>query len=56
MRRQTLHVPCSLNLVKLQPLRGTGLVMLDSRLVFTVVDSLFGGNGRYAKIEGREFT
>ena len=53
---QTLHVPCSLNLVKLQPLRGTGLVMLDSRLVFTVVDSFFGGTGRYAKIEGREFT
>jgi flagellar motor switch protein FliM len=53
---QTLHVPCSLNLVKLQPLRGTGLVMLDSRLVFTVVDSFFGGTGRHAKIEGREFT
>jgi flagellar motor switch protein FliM len=53
---QTLHVPCSLNLVKLAPLRGTALMMLDSRLVFTVVDSFFGGNGRHAKIEGREFT
>ena len=53
---QTLHVPSSLNLVKFQPLRGTGLVMLDARLVFTVVDSFFGGNGRYTGIEGREFT
>jgi len=53
---QTLHVPCSLNLVKLGPLRGTALMMLDSRLVFTIVDSFFGGNGRHAKIEGREFT
>jgi len=53
---QTLHVPCSLNLVKLAPLRGTALMMLDSRLVFTIVDSFFGGSGRYAKIEGREFT
>ena len=53
---QTLHVPCSLNLVKFQPLRGTGLVMIDARLAFTVVDSFFGGTGRYAKIEGREFT
>ena len=53
---QTLHVPCSLNLLKFPPLRGTGLIMLDSRLVFTVVDSFFGGSGRHAKIEGREFT
>jgi flagellar motor switch protein FliM len=53
---QTLNVPCSLNLIKLGPLRGTALMMLDSRLVFTVVDSFFGGNGRHAKIEGREFT
>lgn len=53
---QTLHVPCSLNLLKFAPLRGTGLIMLDSRLVFTVVDSFFGGSGRHAKIEGREFT
>jgi flagellar motor switch protein FliM len=53
---QMLHVPCSLNLIKLGPLRGTALMMLDSRLVFTIVDSFFGGNGRHAKIEGREFT
>jgi len=52
----TLNVPCSLNLVKLAPLRGTALMMLDARLVFTIVDSFFGGNGRDAKIEGREFT
>jgi flagellar motor switch protein FliM len=53
---QTLHVPASLNLVKLQPLRGTALFVLDSRLVFTLVDNFFGGTGRHAKIEGREFT
>jgi flagellar motor switch protein FliM len=53
---QTLHVPCSLNMIKLGPLRGTALAMLDARLAFTVVDSFFGGSGRYAKIEGREFT
>jgi flagellar motor switch protein FliM len=53
---QTLHMPCSLNLIKLGPLRGTALMVLDPRLVFTIVDSFFGGNGRHAKIEGREFT
>ena len=52
----TLHVPTSLNLVKILPLRGTGLVVLDPKLVFAVVDNFFGGNGRFAKIEGREFT
>ena len=53
---QGLHVPTSLNLVKILPLRGTGLVVLDPKLVFAVVDNFFGGNGRFAKIEGREFT
>lgn len=53
----TLYVPTSLNLVRIRPLRGTGLVVLDSKLVFLLVDSFFGGSGRfYAKIEGREFT
>ncbi len=53
---QSLHVPTSLNLVRILPLRGTGLVVLDPKLVFAVVDNFFGGNGRFAKIEGREFT
>jgi flagellar motor switch protein FliM len=52
----TLHVPTSLNLVKMNPLRGTGLVVLEPKLVFAVVDNFFGGTGRHAKIEGREFT
>ncbi len=53
---QNLHVPSSLNLVRLNPLRGTALLVLDAKLVFAIVDNFFGGNGRYAKIEGREFT
>jgi flagellar motor switch protein FliM len=52
----SLHVPTSLNLVRIHPLRGTGLVVLDPKFVFAVVDNFFGGNGRFAKIEGREFT
>jgi flagellar motor switch protein FliM len=53
---QNLRVPSSLNLIKINPLRGTGLLTLDATLVFAIVDNFFGGNGRYAKIEGREFT
>lgn len=52
----TLYVPTSMNLVKVSPLRGTGLFIMDARLVFKLVDQFFGGDGRHAKIEGREFT
>ncbi|WP_100639439.1 flagellar motor switch protein FliM [Marinobacter salexigens] len=52
----TLYVPTSLNLCKVRPLRGTSLFVLDARLVFKLVDNFFGGEGRHAKIEGREFT
>ena len=53
----TLFVPTSLNLVKLKPLRGTGLIIIDPKLVFIIVENFFGGDGRYfTKIEGREFT
>jgi len=52
----TLYVPTSLNLVKMRPLRGTALFILDAKLVFKLVDNFFGGDGRHAKIEGREFT
>jgi len=52
----TLYVPTSMNLVKISPLRGTGLFIMDAKLVFKLVDQFFGGDGRHAKIEGREFT
>ncbi len=52
-----LAVPSNLNLIRLKPLRGTGLVVMEPRLVFTVIDNFFGGDGRYhARIEGRDFT
>jgi flagellar motor switch protein FliM len=53
----TLFVPTSLNLMHLHPLRGTGLVVFEPKLVFTILDNYFGGDGRFqARIEGREFT
>ncbi len=54
---RTLVVPSNLNLVQLKPLRGTALFIFDPRLVFSVVDNFFGGDGRFhARIEGRDFT
>jgi flagellar motor switch protein FliM len=53
----SLYVPTSLNVVKIKPLRGSALFIFEPKLVFTVVDNFFGGDGRNAiKIEGREFT
>lgn len=53
----SLYVPTSLNLVRVKPLRGTALFVIDPKLVFVVVDNFFGGEGRfYNKIEGRDFT
>lgn len=52
----TLYVPTSMNLVKVSPLRGTALFIMDAKLVFKLVDNFFGGDGRHAKIEGRDFT
>lgn len=52
----SLYVPTSLNLVRFSPLRGTGLMVLDARLVFRLVDHFFGGSGMHTKVEGRDFT
>jgi len=53
----SLFVPTSLNIIRLDPLRGKALCVLDPKLVFSVVDSFFGGTGRFhTKIEGRDFT
>jgi len=52
-----LFMPTSLNLVSINPLRGTGLFVIDPNLVFATVDNFFGGDGRFhTRIEGREFT
>jgi flagellar motor switch protein FliM len=53
---RTLQVPTSINLARISPLSGTALVVFDPRLVSALVDSYFGGSGRQAKIEGRDFS
>ncbi|HUH39834.1 MAG TPA: flagellar motor switch protein FliM [Castellaniella sp.] len=54
---RNLPVPSNLNMVALKPLRGASLFTFDPNLVFLVIDSLFGGHGRYStRVEGRDFT
>jgi flagellar motor switch protein FliM len=54
---RNLPVPSNLNMVGMKPLRGLSLFTFDPNLVFLVIDSLFGGHGRYnTRVEGRDFT
>ncbi|MBT5027352.1 MAG: flagellar motor switch protein FliM [Nitrospinaceae bacterium] len=54
---RSLPVPSSLHIFRMEPLRGHGLVVVESKLVFAVVDTFFGGSGdKEAKITGRDFS
>ena len=54
---RSLPVPTSLHVFRMEPLRGHALVVLESQLVFNLIDTFFGGKGTgKARIEGREFT
>ncbi|MBI5587530.1 MAG: flagellar motor switch protein FliM [Deltaproteobacteria bacterium] len=54
---RNIQVPSSLNIYQPSSLRGQGLLVIDPNLVFIIVDSYFGGDGRFhTRIEGRDFT
>ncbi len=53
---RSLPVPTSINIFKMDPLRGNAIIVVDSRLVFALVENFFGGAGSTPKVEGREFT
>ena len=54
---KTLPVPTSLHLFRIDPLRGSAIIVVESKVIFTLVDIVFGGSGRDVfRVEGREFT
>lgn len=53
---RSLPVPTSINIFKMDPLRGNAILVVDTRLVFALVENFFGGQGTQPKIEGRDFT
>lgn len=54
---KSLPVPASLHIFRIAPLRGFALLVAESKMVFALVDSFFGGSGEAKmKIEGRDFT
>ncbi len=54
---RVLSVPTSLHVFRVDPLRGYGLVVFESQLVYNLIDTFFGGDALgVARVEGREFT
>ncbi|MBW2066015.1 MAG: flagellar motor switch protein FliM [Deltaproteobacteria bacterium] len=52
-----IPLPASLNIFKMEPLRGYAMLVMEGTLVFSFIDTLFGGRpaGR-VKLEGKSFT
>lgn len=51
-----IPLPSAYVIFSMKPLKENALLVLDSRLVFTVISVLFGGPAKPFKVEGREFT
>ena len=56
--RKQLKIPLSLNIIKLNGLRGNGLIVVEPQIIFNSLDRFFGGGGKSrTTVEGmREFT
>src|SRR6056300_290394 len=56
--RKQLKVPISLNIIKLDGLRGNALFVIEPQIIFNSLDRFFGGGGKSrTTVEGmREFT
>jgi len=53
----TLPMPSSFTICRLEPLQGNGILIMDAELVTHMVDLFFGGkNQTHVKIEGRDFS
>jgi flagellar motor switch protein FliM len=54
---QGFPLPASIHAVRLEPLRGIGILLVEARLAFAMIELFFGGSGQKAtKMEGRDFT
>lgn len=54
---KTLPIPSSISIVKMEPLKGYALLVMEAPLVFAFVELFFGGSSaKNIKSEGRSFT
>lgn len=53
----TLPMPTCMSVLRFNNLRGSALMVVESKLAYALVDSFFGGADRpYTKIDGKDFT
>jgi flagellar motor switch protein FliM len=53
----TLPLPSCMSVVRFETLRGSGIIVLESKLAYSLIDSFLGGTDRpYTKVEGKDFT
>lgn len=53
----TLPMPTCMSVLRFSTLRGSALMVIESKLAYALVDSFFGGADRpYTKIDGKDFT
>ena len=54
---RSLPVPSSMHIFRMEPLRGHGLIIVESKLAFAVVDTFFGGSGvKDTRVTDRDFS
>ena len=54
---RSLPIPASLHIFRMEPLRGHGLMFVESKLVSAIVDTFFGGtNEKESTIADRDFS
>jgi flagellar motor switch protein FliM len=52
-----LDTPTNLNLISLDPLQGSAVIACDPKLIFAVIDNMFGGGGKFPTLfDGRNFS
>ena len=55
--QSSLPFPSCLHIFRMEPLRGHGLLVVENKLISTVIDTIFGGTGtQKTKITGRDFS
>ncbi len=53
----SLPLPTSINLFKMEPFRGMGAMIIESNFTFVLVNIFLGGSGKVRfRVEGRDFT
>lgn len=53
----TLPMPTCMSVLRFNALRGSALLVIETKLAYALVDSFFGGDDRpYSKLEGKDFT